>query len=134
MCARLALPYSLMWWRPAPTTDRAMYRKEEVIDSLHLRNLRSVKLRQGLAKCRDRHRRARPIICAPLWFITSSLCVSISFLLSFSHSLPYNRTDFGQYINARIVWRGLILGSKKLPKKIKTGIFGFFLFFVFVYY
>ncbi len=47
--------------------------KKEVIDPLNLRNSRSVKLRQGLTKCRDRHRQARSIICVSFLAITSSL-------------------------------------------------------------
>ncbi len=59
--------------------------KKELIDPLDLRNLRIVKLRPGLTKCRNRHKRAWPIICASFWAITSSLCVSISlFCLSLS--------------------------------------------------
>ncbi len=53
-----------------------------VIDPLDLRNLRNVNLRKGLTKCRDRHGQARPIICVPFQAITSSLCVSISLLVS----------------------------------------------------
>ncbi len=77
---------------------------------------------------RDRHRRARPIICALFWAITSSLCVSISLFLSPPLSLPYNRTDFGQYISARIVFRVPILDFKKLPKDKKSSLFGVFSF------
>ncbi len=91
--------------------------------------LRQPHLRQGLIECRDRHRRAWPIICAPFWATTSSLCVSISLFLAFPLSLPYNGTDFGQYISARIVWRGLILGPKKYPKMIKNSLFLFFFLF-----
>ena len=54
----------------------------EAIYTLDLRNLRHIKLRQGLTKCRDRHGRAWPIICVPFWAITSSLCVSISIFVS----------------------------------------------------
>ncbi len=38
-------------------------------------------------KCRDRHRRAQPIICVPFWTITSSLCLNLSFSVSPSLSL-----------------------------------------------
>ncbi len=62
--------------------------KKEVTDPLDLRNLRNVKLRQGLIKCRDRHRRARPIICGPFWAVMSSLCVAISLFLSLPPFLP----------------------------------------------
>ncbi len=82
MCARLALPCNSMWRRPHQPQIALCAGKEEMIDSIHLRKLRSVKLRHGFAKYRDRHRRARPIICVPFWAVTSSLCVSISLFLS----------------------------------------------------
>ncbi len=75
----------------------------EVTYTLDLRNLRHVNLRKGVTKCRDRHRRARPIICVSFWAVMSSLCVAISLFIPFPYFLPYNRTDFGQYISARIV-------------------------------
>ena len=56
--------------------------KKEVITPLNLRKLRSVIYRQRLTKCRDRDRRARPIICVPFWAIMSSLSVSLSLFLS----------------------------------------------------
>ncbi len=56
--------------------------KKEEIDPLDLQNLRIVSLRQGLTKCRDRHRRARPIICVTFWAAISSLCVAISLFVS----------------------------------------------------
>ncbi len=92
--------------------------------------LRHPDLRQGLSRCRDRHRRAWPIICAPFWAITSSLCVAISLFLALPHSLPYNRTDFGQYKSTQIVWRGLFWAQKKCPKNKKLTFLGFFLFFL----
>ena len=94
-----------------------------------LRNLRHVNFCKTLTKCRDRHGQARPIICVVFWAITSSLCVSIS-LLSLPLFFSYNGTDFGQYISARIVWRGLILGSKKLPKNDKNSLLWAFFCFV----
>ncbi len=94
-----------------------------------LRNLRHVNFCKTLTKCRDRHGQARPIICVGFWAITSSLCVSIS-LLSLPLFFSYNGTDFCQYISARIVWRGLILGSKKLPKNDKNSLLWAFFCFV----
>ena len=67
---------------PQSTTYAKCAGIKEVIDPLHLRNLRNVKLRQGLTKCRDRHGQARPIICVPFWAITRSLCVSMSIFVS----------------------------------------------------
>ncbi len=79
-------------------------------------------------RCRDLHRQARPIICVPFWAITSSLCLSISLFLSPPLSLPYNRTDFGKYISARIVFRVPILDLKKLPKNKKKHFMDIFSF------
>ena len=83
----------------------------------NLCNLRHVKLHKGVTKCRDRHRQAQPIICVPFWAITRSHCVSICFCIPFPHSLPFNGTDFGQYINTRIVFRVPILIAQKEVKK-----------------
>ena len=85
--------------------------------------LRHPDLRQRLTRCRDRRRWAWCIICVPFWAVTNSLCVSISLFLPLPPSLPYNRTDFGQYISAWIVWSGLILGQKRLPKKYQNQLF-----------
>ncbi len=41
------------------------------------------------------------------------------------HSLPYNHTNFGQYISLRIKFRVPILG-KKMPKNDENSLFGFF--------
>ena len=85
-CARL-WPYLRLNVAAPGLPQIALYAgKKKVIDPPNLRNLRSVKLRQGLTKCRDRHRQAWPKICAPFWAITSSLCVAISLFVPFPHS------------------------------------------------
>ncbi len=48
-----------------------------------------------------------------------SLCRYLLFCLSLSF-FPYNRTDFGQYISARIKLRVPILVAQKVPKTEKN--------------
>ena len=52
----------------------------------------------------------------------------------FPHSLPYNRTDFGQYISARNFSGCPFRSPKKKVKKWPQLNFFYFLGFVFVYY
>ena len=102
--------------------------KKEVIDPLNLRNLRSVKLRQRLTKCRDRHRRARPIICVPFWAVMSSFCASISLFLSLPPFLLYRHRLRPVHKRADQV-QGAHFGLKKSCQKMtKNNFYGFSLF------
>ncbi len=85
MCARLFWPYLTLGVTALRRNAPLQPPEWEAIYTLDLRNLRHIKLRKGLTKCRDRRGQARPIICVLFWAITGSLCLPLSLFVS--HSL-----------------------------------------------
>ncbi len=128
MCARLWPYLTTRWALPAPPSNAPRVAQKGGNRSSYFAQFAQRKLRQRLTKCRDRHRRARPIICVPFWAVMSSFCVSISLFLSLPPFLLYRHRLWPVHKRADQV-QGAHFGLKKsCPKMIKINFFGFFLF------
>ncbi len=108
----------LQAWFGSSTSSNIAKKDDKMKKRQILQNapLRQPHLRQGLTKCRDRHRQARPIISAPFWAITSSFCDSISLFLSLPPFFHYRHRLRPVHKRADRLERphfGLIKGAQK---------------------